>query len=389
LEKLSKLVSTIPLDEWKRYLAWHLASDYAPLLSEPFVHASFDFWGKTISGSKKLKPLWRRALSTTSSILDEPIGKLYVKRYFPPEAKRAMNALVDDLFKAYEMRMKKLTWIGPKTKRRAIKKLRTMERKIGYPSRWRSFRKLVIKTDDYVGNCVRAAEFEHHRDLRRLTKPVDRNEWITAPQIVNAYAHLNLNDITFPAAILQPPFFDLSADAAVNYAAIGSCIGHEMTHGFDDRGSKFDEKGNHHTWWEARDRKRFEHKSHILVKQFNRYEAADGIMVHGKLTLGENIADLGGLSIAYDAFVRHLEKTGRKNINGLTPEQRFFLGFAQQEQELARKEFMKMAALIDPHSPAETRVNGPLSNFPPFYATYNVKKGDGLYREPKDRAKIW
>lgn len=386
---LAKMLRTVPLEEWKQYLEWHLISDTSGLLSEAFVKANFEFAGRTIMGMKKMKPLWRRSLAVVNGALGEAGGKLYVEKHFPPEAKRAMHVLVDDLFAAYEERMKKLDWMSSATKKKAIAKLHATGRKIGYPDRWRSYKTLEVRADDYFGNVVRAAEFEHKRAMRRLNKPVDRKEWVTVPQIVNAFNHFNMNDITFPAAILQPPFFSLSADAAVNYAAIGSVIGHELSHSFDDQGSKIDGKGNRHEWWTASDKKKFVQKSKLLADQYDKYEAADGVMVNGKLTLGENIADLGGLAIAYDAYQKHLHKTGRHDIGGWTPEQRFFFGFAQQERELARPEFMKMAALVDPHSPHYTRVNGPLSNFEPFYEAFGVKKGDKLYREPKHRAKIW
>ena len=385
---LARLLKTVPLREWKLYLEWHLVSDTALLLSEPFVRTSFDFWGRTVTGSKKMKSLWRRSLGALNAVLGEPLGKLYVERYFRAPAKRAMDELVDDLFAAYRERILRLDWMSGVTKRKALQKLGAMDRKIGHPSRWRSYRALGIRPDDYFGNFQRAIAFEHRRVLRRLLKPVDRKEWCTVPQVVNAFYHPNLNDITFPAAILQFPFFALSSDAAVNYGAIGSVIGDELTHGFDDQGAKFDGKGNRKNWWVPRDQKKFIRKSQTLAKQFDRYKAA-GIRVNGTMTLGENIADLGGLAIAFDAYERHLAQKGRKTIGGFTPEERFFFGFAQQEQMNARREFVKMAALTDSHSPASFRVNGPLSNFERFYETFAVKKGDGLYREPHRRAKIW
>ena len=275
------------------------------------------------------------------------------------------------------------------TKKKALKKLREMNRKLGYPDKWKSYKGLVIRPDDFAGNAMRVSEYEHRRALRRLGRPVDHKEWFMSPQTVNAYCSFGLNDIVFPAAILQHPFFDVSADDAFNYGAIGSVIGHEITHGFDDQGCKFDGKGNRKTWWTKEDQARFKKKARRLVKEFGGYEVESGLRVNGELTLGENIADLGGLSIAFDAYQLRLEETGRTDIGGHTPEQRFFLGYAATEREQERPEFRKMQVLTNPHSPSRFRVNGPLSNLPEFYEAFGVKKGDKLYREPKERAKIW
>ncbi len=389
LKNAGKLLNEIPLEMWKTYIEWHAVDGSASLLSEPFVKENFAFYGQVLTGSKKMKPLWRRALSGVNGAVGEALGKLYVARYFSLDAKKKMNVLVNNLFTAYKERIQKLDWMTPSTKKKALKKLSLMRRKIGYPSRFRTYRGLRIRPNEYFENNIRAAAYEHMRAMRKLKRPVDRNEWFMTPQTVNAYCNFNMNEIVFPAAILQAPFFDLSFDDAVNYGAIGYTIGHELTHGFDDQGSKFDGKGNMREWWTAHDRTRFEKKAHVLQKQFNQYKVTPDVSVNGKLTLGENIADVGGLAIAYDAYQKHLKKTGRKNIGGFTPEDRFFLGFAQQERELARPEFLKMIALNDPHSPAEFRVNGPLSNFGPFYETYQVKKGHRLFREPLYRAKIW
>jgi predicted metalloendopeptidase len=341
-------------------------------------------------GSKKMKPLWRRALGTTNAALGEALGQAYVLEYFSNEAKMRMNALVGDLFAVYEDRIKKLDWMSPATKKKALAKLALMSRKIGYPKKWKSYKGLIVKRNDYFGNLMRSTAYEHARHMRKLGRPIDRDEWFMYPQEVNAYHSSNLNDIAFPAAILQPPFFNLSADDALNYGAIGSVIGHEITHGFDDQGAKFDGNGNLKTWWTPEDKKRFEAKGELVRDQFNSYTVADGVSVNGQLTLGENIADLGGVSIAYDAYIRFLNRTGaRETLDGYTPEQRFFLGFAMFERELIRPEFQKLAALTDPHSPGEFRINGPLSNFTEFYTAFNVTKGDKLYRDPAVRAKIW
>ncbi|OGG42901.1 hypothetical protein A2841_02950 [Candidatus Kaiserbacteria bacterium RIFCSPHIGHO2_01_FULL_48_10] len=389
LKGTEKLLSGIPLEAWKMYLEWHLIDGSASALSEPFVEENFNFYGRVLTGSKKMKPLWRRALAAVNGTVGEALGKLYVAKYFTERAKRKMDLLVDDLFAAYAERIRHLDWMTPSTKKKALVKLKQMQRKIGYPSRFKTYAGLKVLPDDYFGNTVRAAEHEHVRTMRKLKRPVDRKEWFMTPQTVNAYCNFNMNEVVFPAAILQAPFFDLSFDDAVNYGAIGYTIGHELTHGFDDQGSKFDGTGNMKRWWTEKDRALFEKKAKILELQFNTYKVTPDVSVNGKLTLGENIADLGGLAIAYDAYQKRLKKTGRKMIAGFTPEERFFFGFAQQERELARPEFLKMLALNDPHSPAEFRVNGPTSNFEPFYETFKVKKGQKLYREPKERAKIW
>lgn len=389
LKAIHGMLAKEPIEDWKTYLMWHLVGGSAKYLTAKFEKQNFAFYGKTLSGVKAMKPAWRRALQTVNDQLGEPLGKLYVKEHFKPAAKKKIAAVVADLFTAYERRIKGLDWMSPVTKKKAIRKLHQMTRKLGYPDTWKRYRGLLISPNDYIGNAIRTAEIEHARVIRRLAKPVDRAEWFMSPQTVNAYCNFGFNEIVFPAAILQPPFFSEEVDDAINYGAIGSVVGHEITHGFDDQGSKFDGKGNRKTWWTKQDRARFDKKARVLVKQFDRYTVADGIKVNGQLTLGENIADLGGESIAYDAYMLHLEKTGRKNINGFTPEQRFFLGYALFEREKSRPEAEKTRVLTDPHSPSIYRVNGPASNLPEFYAAFGVTKGDKLYRTPRDRAKIW
>jgi len=388
-KEVEKLLAATPLEDLKIYVEWHLIDATASLLSPAFIRESFNFHGRVLMGTKKMKPLWRRALAGVNGSVGYALGQLYVKKHFTSEAKRKMDALVSDLFTVYEKRIKGLDWMSAQTKKKAVLKLHAMTRKIGYPTKWKSYKGLRILPDDYFGNALRVAAFEHKRHVRKLKRPVDRTEWHMSPQTVNAYFNPGLNEIVFPAAILQAPFFDFAADDAVNYGAIGYTIGHEITHGFDDQGSKFDAKGNLRIWWSKKDRARFEKKAKGLAKQFDQYEVLPGIHVNGKLTLGENIADLGGMSIAYDAYQKHLLKTGRKNIAGFTPEQRFFLGCAQGEREIARPEFLKTIVMTDPHSPSEFRVNGPFSNLPEFYEAFGVKKGDKLYRSPATRAKIW
>ena len=389
LKEVEKIIADTPLQSLKIYFEWCLINGTASLLSPPFIQESFNFYGRVLMGTKKMKPLWRRALSAVNGSVGYALGKLYVKKHFSGEAKKKVNRIVDDLFVAYEKRITDLDWMSPKTKKKALTKLHTMTRKLAYPDKWKSYAGLHVKPDDYFGNALRIAAFEHKRHVRKLNRPVDRTEWHMSPQTVNAYFNAGFNEIVFPAAILQSPFFNAQADDAVNYGAIGYTIGHEITHSFDDQGSKFDEKGNLKSWWTKEDRKRFEKKAALLAKHFDAYEALPGIHVNGKLTLGENIADLGGISIAFDAYMKHLEKTGRKNIGGFTPEQRFFIGCAHGEREMCRPEFLKTVLLTDPHSPAEFRVNGPFSNLPEFYQAFNVRKGDKLYRNPKNRAKVW
>jgi putative endopeptidase len=390
IKAASALLAKVSLEEWKTYLTWHLVGGSAGYLGAKFEKQSFAFYGTALSGVKVMKPLWRRSLGAVNGNVGELLGRLYVKEYFSPEAKRKIQTVVADLFEAYEMRIRNLDWMGGATKRKAVQKLRQMTRKLGYPDKWKSYRSLVIKPDDYLGNAIRATLFEHARTMRRLKKHVDRKEWFMNPQTVNAYCSFGLNDIVFPAAILQPPFFNANADDdALNYGAIGTVIGHEITHGFDDQGSKFDGKGNRKTWWMKTDSARFAKKAKVLVKQFDGYKVADGLKVNGRLTLGENIADLGGASIAYDAYQLRLAKSGRKNIGGFTPEQRFFLGFALFERENSRPEAQKTLVLTDPHSPGVFRINGPASNLGEFYAAFGVRKGDALYRKPEERAKVW
>lgn len=389
LKAINTLLTKESIADWKTYLMWHVVGGSASYLSARFEKQNFAFYGTTLSGVKVMKPAWRRALRAVNGSIGEVLGKLYVQMYFSPEAKKRIVEVVADLFEAYKARIKGLDWMTSGTKKKAIKKLGEMNRKFGYPDKWRSYKGLVIRNDDYFGNAIRATLFEHARVMRRLKKPVDRSEWFMTPQTVNAYCSYGMNDVVFPAAILQPPFFSKDADDALNYGGIGTVIGHEITHGFDDQGSKFDGKGNRNTWWTKRDRTRFDTKAHVLVKQFDEYTVAGGLKVNGKFTISENIADLGGTSIAYDAFKLRLAKTGSRNIGGFTPEQRFFLGFALFERENRRLEMAKTSVLTDPHSPGKYRINGPASNLPEFYEAFGVTKKHKLYRAPADRAKIW
>lgn len=388
LKKLGALLNTVPVSAWKTYLRFSAIDDSAPTLSQEYIDLSFSFHGKTLSGSKVMRPLWKRVTATLEHYIGEAVGKEYVARHFPPEAKKKINALVDDLMKAYEGRIKSLDWMSEKTKKRALKKLRNMSRKLGYPDTWKSYRGLVIQPDTYFENIERAEAFEHKKNLARLGKKVNRKEWFTPPQTVNAYCDQNNNEIVFPAGILQSPFFGPHLDDAMNYGCMGSIIGHEMTHSFDETGSEFDENANYRTWWTTQDRQRFKKRTALLVKQFNEY-TVDGHSVNGKLTLSENIADLGGLEIGFDALKLHMKNTPLKTVGGFTPEQRYFLGLAMFETEHSRPETRHMRLMTDTHSPGIYRVNGPYSNMDSFHDVWGLKRGDKLYRAPQGRAKIW
>jgi putative endopeptidase len=389
LTEIARMAEETDLADWKAYLECRLIRGAAPLLSDPFVEENFAFRGKVLGGQEEMKPLWRRALGATEGAVGESVGKLFVKEYFTEAAKRRMDELVEDVVQAFEKRIKNLDWMSAETKERALEKLRKISRKIGYPEKWKGYDGLLIRKNEFFENAVRASEFEFVRDLQKLSKPVDRTEWLMDPQEVNAYYSTEWNDIVSPAGILQPPFFNPDADAAVNYGAIGAIIGHELTHGFDDQGSKSDAEGNLNNWWTDEDRARFDEKGRKLAAQFNEYEL-EGMHVNGELTKGENIADLGGLVIGFDAYEAYLERTGdRKDLDGFTPEQRFFLGFAQAERAIVRAEAVKTRLVIDPHSPPEFRVNGPLSNFDPFYEAFGLTESNKLWREPEERLKIW
>lgn len=385
---LSVFSTSVPLATWKEYLLLDALSSAAPHLSQTFVDIDFNFNKRILAGIQKPEPRWKIVTKLVNEYLGHPVGKEYVKRYFPERAKREADEMVSHLFEAYRARIQKLSWMSSTTKRKALAKLNAMSRKIGYPEKWDSFRGLVINSADYYGNIERAAAFLTRKNLAKLGKKVDRREWFSSPQTVNAFYDPNNNEIVFPAGILQPPFFDPDGDDAINYGAMGAVIGHELTHGFDDEGSKFDARGNYRNWWSVKDRARFMKRARVLVHQFNAYRL-HGIPVNGKLTLGENIADVGGVVIAYDAYQKHLHKHGRSIRLGYTPEQRFFFGLALFEISHAREALARMLLTVDPHSPSQFRVNGPVSNVESFYEAFQVTEGDALYRKKKDRADLW
>jgi putative endopeptidase len=378
-----------PMPVWKTYLKFHLISSYAPYLSKPFVDQNFDFYGKTLQGIEEQRPRWKRAVSAEESSIGEVLGKIYVAKHFPPEAKARMETLVKNLLKAYEQSIQSLDWMSDDTKKKALEKLAKFTPKIGYPNKWRDYSGLTISADDLVGNMIRAAESETRYQLGKLGKPIDRGEWQMTPQTVNAYYNPNMNEIVFPAAILQPPFFNMDADDAINYGSIGAVIGHEIGHGFDDQGSKYDGDGALKSWWTADDRKKFDARTKSLIEQYNQYEPIKGYKVNGALTIGENIGDLGGASIAYKAYQIALNGQPAPTMDGFTGDQRFFIGFAQVWSSMRRDELALERIKTDPHSPPEFRLKGVVVNVPQFYTAFDVKQGDAMFLAPEKRVKIW
>jgi putative endopeptidase len=384
-----KLLAELPTGHWQAYLRWNVVDFAAPYLSKAFVDESFEFNGKTLTGAKELRPRWKRVMDSTSSALGEALGQLYVERTFPPEAKAKALALVNNLKLGLKERLENLEWMGDDTKKKAMEKFATFTPKIGYPDTWRDYSGLKIGKRSYLDNVVAGVTFEAKRQYAKIGKPVDRAEWQMTPQTVNAYYNPLLNEIVFPAAILQPPFFDPNIDDAVNYGAMGGVIGHELMHGFDDQGSKFDAKGNMSGWWSEADRKNFEARTAKLVEQYDDYTAIGDLKVNGKLTLGENIGDLGGMLVAYDAFrMTDQAKKGEK-IDGMTPDQRFFLSWAQAWRRNYRDEALKLQVNTDPHSPSNFRVIGPISNMDSFAKAFECKAGDPMVNPDAKRVNIW
>jgi putative endopeptidase len=386
---MAKMVDSVALAAWKAWLKWKVIHAYANVLDKAMVDADFAFYGNTLRGIPENRPRWKRGVGAVEGCLGEAAGKLYVERHFPPEAKVRMDGIVKNVIAAYRQSIQSLDWMGPETKRKAIAKLAAFSPKIGYPKKWRDYSALQIRRDDLVGNLQRATTYEWNRDLAKLGKPVDRDEWHMTPQTVNAYYNPSMNEIVFPAAILQPPFFNRAADDAVNYGGIGAVIGHEAGHGFDDQGSKWDGAGNLVNWWTPSDRAEFEKRTAALVAQFDRFEPFPGFKVNGRFTLGENIGDLSGVTIAYAAYHSALGKKKAPVIDGLTGDQRFFMGWAQVWRRKYRDDDLKNRLVIDPHSPAEYRANGPVRNVPAFYAAFGVKESDKMYLPPRERVKIW
>jgi predicted metalloendopeptidase len=383
------LVPTVPLDTWKAWLAARYITAMAPNVNQAVSNARFEFFGRVLTGQEVPRLRWKRGVSLVSSVLGDAIGRLYVERHFPAPAKARAQKLVDRLTDAYRGAIAGSEWLRPATKTEALRKLSTLSIKIGYPVEWRSYRGLVIKPDDLVGNIQRSRHFDNAYRMARLSRPADRSQWLVAPQTVNAYYNHALNEIVLPAGILQPPLFDSEADDAVNFGAIGAVVGHEIGHAFDDRGRYLDWSGRTRNWWRPEDQLEYAARARRLVDQFNALPPVEGLRVNGRLTLPENFGDLGGLSIAYRAYRLALAGRDAPVIDGFTGDQRFFLGWAQAWRFLIRPEYVRQWLLSSPHALPEYRANTPVSNLDAFYAAFDVKPGDKLYREPRDRIKIW
>ncbi len=388
---LGKMIAEFDRDSWVDWLCWQLISGSAPYLNQALVEQNFAFYGTTLSGTPELRERWKRAVSLVEGSLGEAVGKVYVEKHFPPAAKARMQELVANLIEAYRVSIEGLDWMSAQTKVKALEKLRKFTPKIGYPDKWRDFSSLVITPNDLMGNLTRVTHFQRDYELAKIGAPVDRAEWYMTPQTVNAYYNPGMNEIVFPAAILQPPFFGLSADDAVNYGGIGGVIGHEIGHGFDDQGSKYDGDGNMVDWWNDSDRTEFEKRSNALIAQYNslRPQETPDITVNGALTVGENIGDLGGITIAYKAYKISLGGKDAPIIDGLTGDERFFLSWAQIWRGKVRPEELRRRIATDPHSPAEFRCNAIVSNFTPFYETFGLTKTDALWLDESERVAIW
>ncbi len=386
---VSHLLNAVPLSTWKKYLSFHLVSGYASWLSQPFEEAHFEFYNKTLNGQQEPEARWKRASSLVNHKLGDALGKLYVERFFPPSAKEYMLHLVGDLQKAYAKKINGADWMSDKTKKKALGKLNAIVKKIGYPDHWKDYSSIKIDKGSVIQNIRNINVWKYNYNIDKLGKPVDKTEWFMTPPTVNAYYNPSFNEIVFPAGILQPPFYFQDGDDAVNYGGIGYVIGHEMTHGFDDQGSQFDKEGNLKNWWTKEDRKKYNKRAQKIVDQYNQYTVLDSLHVNGKLTEGENLADNGGLAIAYAAFQMTPEAQKDTLIDGLTPDQRFFLSCAQVWRIKTRPQRMRWRINNDPHSPEIYRVNGPLSNMTAFYKAFDVKPGDKMYRPDSLRAVIW
>ncbi len=389
LIELPKILAQFSLDDWKTYTKWKILSDASPKMAKVFDDENFRFYGSILNGQAEQRPRWKRGVAMANGVLGEVLGRIYVKKHFNAAAKERMMALVNNICKAYAASIDELTWMSPETKKFAKVKLEKFTPKIGYPDRWHDFSSLTIKADDLPGNVKRMNEFMRQLSITRLKGPVQRWEWFMDPQVVNAYYNPEMNEIVFPAAILQPPFFSATADDAVNYGGIGAVIGHEMGHAFDDQGSEFDGDGNLKNWWTDADKKTFQTKTKILVQQFGKFEPLKGVRVNGELTLGENIGDLSGVSIAYKAYKISLGQKPAPVLDNLTGDQRFFIGYAQIWRSKFRDQALQNLIATNPHAPGEYRVQGILPNVDAFYEAFNITKNDKMYLPPEQRVKIW
>jgi putative endopeptidase len=387
-KEINKMLKEVHLEQWKQYLTFHLINDAAPYLGKDYEKTNFAFYGTVLSGKTKMKDRWKKVVEMTSDMLGEAVGKLYVQKYFPEDSKTRMLELVKNLKATFREHIQKSDWMTHETKQKAVEKLDAMNLKIGYPDKWRDYSAVAVKEQPFILNVLAAQQFETDYMLSQIDKPVDRQKWDMNPQTVNAYYNPNMNEIVFPAAILQPPFFNAKADDAVNYGGIGAVIGHEMTHGFDDQGRQYDKNGNLNDWWNATDAANFKNKTDKLIPAYESYLINDSLHVNGKLTMGENIADMGGLSLSVDAFKKTL-KGDEQPIDGFTPIQRFYLSFANVWRQNIRPQELQRRLKEDVHSPAEVRVNVPLYDFNDFYTAFNIKPTDKRYIKPDERLKIW
>jgi len=389
-EGMDRMLKATPLADWKTYLRWRVLHEAAPRLSSKFVDENFNFFSRTLTGARELQPRWRRCVAAADELLGEALGKVYVEKQFSTEAKARMDAMIDNLVRAYRERIQNLDWMSAGTRQEALLKLEAFTRKIGNPPKWKDYSSLRLSRDSYFLNARQAMALQEKWDIEKIDKPVDKTEWNMTPPTVNAYYSPPNNEIVFPAGILQPPFFDPLADDALNYGAIGAVIGHELTHGFDDQGSQFDPQGNLQSWWTEEDRNKFTTRAECVAEQFSGYRTSDGTNLNGKLVLGESIADLGGLTIAYHALLKSMEGKPRPtSIDGFTPEQRFFIGWGMIWAMSQRSESERQQALGDTHPLSRFRVNGPLSNLEEFAAAFGCKAGDAMVRSSNRRCQVW
>jgi len=387
--RLGELIAVTPLNIHKAYLKMNVIRGSAGQLSSAFVNENFNFNGKVLNGTTAMRPRWKRVVGACDDALGEIVGQLYVEKYFSQTSKDKVEKMVANILLVYKTRIEQLDWMSPETKAKALAKLAKFNTKLGYPKNWRDYSKLTIGTESYAANVMNASKFDFDFMMSKLGKPIDKDEWQMLPHQVNAYYDPTLNEIVFPAAIMQPPFFYPEADDAVNYGAIGAVIGHEITHGFDDQGSKYDGDGNLNDWWTDADRTKFDEKAKVLIDQFNKYEALPGSFVNGELTIGENIADLGVLNTAYNAYQISLNGKPSATIDGFTGDQRFFLAFSQVWRVNFKEEYLRKMLLTDVHAPGPFRSIATPSNMTEFYKAFNVVSGDSMFREPSQRAKIW
>lgn len=388
-ERFNKMIDEYSVDEWKSYLDWKILTGAATFLSSDFVQEDFRFYNTILNGQTEMKPRWKEVIDVADGSLGEIVGQVYVEKYFSAKSKEKVNEMVKNMMAVYRQRIENLDWMSADTRKKALEKLSRFNTKLGYPDKWKDYSTLSIGRESYLENSMACNRWGFKFMMNKLGKPVDKSEWGMLPHTVNAYYDPTLNEIVFPAAIMQPPFFYPEADDAVNYGAIGAVIGHEITHGFDDQGSKYDGTGNLNNWWTEEDRTKFNAKTKLLVEQFNKYEALPGVFVNGELTLGENIADLGGLSVAYNAYQLSMKGKQKETIAGLTPEQRLFLAFGQVWKGNFKDEYLRKMVLTNVHSPGNFRAIGAPSNMTEFYEAFGVKAGDKMYRDDNVRAKIW